>query len=134
MQDYPDDRILQESVAVFLQNDWSIGNQMQGMVQLEKSKFLAAWIIVVVILLFALLGAIIIAVARAVMGKEKVTLQLRPDGQLQVMGSKASFSTTDPYQVIPIAESVKTTMGWGAIIGLTFISFVLNFILLSALS
>ena len=117
----PDNNILQNAVAIFLQNDWQLTAQMDTMVQVEKRRSPGSGGAAFLIVLLGLIGMLIVLAAIATSKVEKVTLQLQSTGRVQVLNRNQSFTVTDINELLPLAKSVKKGATYGATLALGII-------------
>lgn len=123
-------------VMTMMNDNWKVETQMGDTVVLEKNVGVNGWIGGIIILLFSLVGTIGVLIWIAVGGKKKVTLRRDETDYLADVTTK-DFSTriNQPYDLQPFLQKMQSgfRLGYGAAIGLGVVSFILNFVILSAI-
>jgi tetratricopeptide (TPR) repeat protein len=122
--------VLNDSIALFVQNDWELKLQMPNMAQLEKRKGVSKLASFLVILFFGLLGMLIVIAGIATAKMEKISLQAQPDGSVRVMGNKINTVVQDASQLSLVASSVKDGVTYAGAIGFGLLMTVIWLVIL----
>jgi hypothetical protein len=126
--------VFEESVNLFLQNDWEISSQSSSNAKLQKSKLgMPTWLAVLIMIYFALIGMIFVMIVKAIAGKETVTLSMLNPDEVRVTGKKVSTTTSNPFDLINVAENAGG-LSWAAILGIGLVSAFVNGLILSSIA
>jgi hypothetical protein len=123
--------ILKEAVNIFERSDWVVKTRSDKQAQLQKAKsgFPTPWAVIIMIV-FSWLGLIAVVVVRLAAGSEKVILNARPDGQLEVTSKKGKEVTNNPFDLAGLAASVNSGLDWMYIIAIGVAAGVANTVML----
>ncbi len=116
------DHMLRDAISVFLEQDWHVGSQLTRMVQLEKPRCMAHRTAALLMVFMGIFGTVLVILNKVRCAKERVTVLLRSDGTLELLGNRQQIVTADPRELAPVAASVQGAIGWGEIVVLSLLA------------
>jgi hypothetical protein len=123
--------ILKEAINIFERSNWTVKTRSDKQAQLQKAKagFPTPWAVIVMIV-FSWLGFAAVVLVRLAAGYEKVLLNARPDGQLEVTSKKGKEVTNNPFDLAGLAGSVNSGLDWMYIIAIGVAAGLANTVML----
>jgi hypothetical protein len=125
--------LLNDSIALFMQHDWELKVQMQNMAQLEKRKTVSKITSFLVIFIFGFIGMLIVIAGIATAKKEKISLQIQPEGNMRVIGNNLNTTARDASELAMIAASIKDGVTYGGAIAFGILMTIVSYVVLVTL-